>query len=186
MREPYRQTIETTEGALVAERRDPAVSFAGLTRQSPWDEFQVAYFAGEANWNYFTAPFILARSDFVTEEPSPSHEDGQTWRGLLVTYPDSIVAHTKRQTYYSDDAGLLRPAGLLRRHPRRRPRGPLPCRVPGVRRIMVLTRRRVYVRKPRRLPRPRLDLNRHQPTSPLARSTACVPTSSEAESSHGK
>jgi hypothetical protein len=27
------------------------------------DEFQVAYLAGEANWNYFTAPFILARSD---------------------------------------------------------------------------------------------------------------------------
>jgi len=49
--EPYRQMIETTEGVLVAERRDPAASFAGLTRQSPRDEFQVAYFAGEANWN---------------------------------------------------------------------------------------------------------------------------------------
>ena len=35
--EPYRQMIETTEGVLVAERRDPAASFAGLTRQSPWD-----------------------------------------------------------------------------------------------------------------------------------------------------
>jgi hypothetical protein len=54
--EPYRQTIETTEGVLVAERRDPAALFAGLTRQSPWDEFQVACFAGEANWNYFAAP----------------------------------------------------------------------------------------------------------------------------------
>jgi hypothetical protein len=58
--EPYRQTIETTEGVLVAERRDPATSFAGLSRQSPWDEFHVAYFAGEASWNYFTAPFILS------------------------------------------------------------------------------------------------------------------------------
>jgi hypothetical protein len=34
----------------------PRTPFAGLTRQSPWDEFQGAYFAGEANWNCFTAP----------------------------------------------------------------------------------------------------------------------------------
>jgi hypothetical protein len=33
--EPYRQTIETAEGVLVAERLDPAASFARLTRQSP-------------------------------------------------------------------------------------------------------------------------------------------------------
>jgi len=37
-------TIETTDGVLVAERRDPAAAFAGTTRSSPWDEFQVAYF----------------------------------------------------------------------------------------------------------------------------------------------
>jgi len=85
--------------------RDPAASFAGLTRQSPWDEFQVAYFAGEANWNYFTAPFILARSDFTTEETKPWHEDGQTWRSLLVTYPDSIVAHTSGRPTTSTTPG---------------------------------------------------------------------------------
>jgi hypothetical protein len=39
---------------LVAECRDPAASFAGTT-----------YFAGEANWNYFAAPFILARALLV-------------------------------------------------------------------------------------------------------------------------
>jgi hypothetical protein len=36
------------------------------------------------------------------------HEDGQARRRLLVTYPDSIVAHTRQQTYYFDDAGLPR------------------------------------------------------------------------------
>jgi hypothetical protein len=66
--EPYRQTIETTGGVLVAERHDPLVSFAGLTRYSPWDEFHVAYFASEANWNYFVAPFIFAHGDFITRE----------------------------------------------------------------------------------------------------------------------
>jgi hypothetical protein len=69
--EPHRQTIEVAEGVSVSERRDSAASFARLTRQSPWDELQVAYFVGGANWNYFVAPFILARGDFVTEaEPA--------------------------------------------------------------------------------------------------------------------
>jgi hypothetical protein len=68
----------------------------------------VAYFAGEANWNYFTALFILARSDFTAEETGPWHEDGQAWRRLLVTYPGTIVAHTRQQTYYFDDTRLLR------------------------------------------------------------------------------
>ena len=78
--EPYRQTIETTDGVLLAERRDPAAAFTGTTRAAPWDEFQAAYFAGEANWNYFVAPFIFARADFTAEETGPWHEDGQTWR----------------------------------------------------------------------------------------------------------
>jgi hypothetical protein len=42
-------TIETTDGVLVAERRDPAAAFAGTTRSSPWDEFQVAYFGSDRN-----------------------------------------------------------------------------------------------------------------------------------------
>jgi hypothetical protein len=85
--EPYRQTIETADGVLIAERRDPAARFAGTTRSAPWDELEAAYFAGEANWNYVVAPFIFARDDFETEENGTWSEDGQTWRRLLVTYP---------------------------------------------------------------------------------------------------
>jgi hypothetical protein len=66
--EPYRQTIETSEGLLVAQRREPATSFADLTRQSTWDDLQVACFAGEAAWNYFVAPFIFTRPDFTVDE----------------------------------------------------------------------------------------------------------------------
>ena len=101
--EPHRQVVTTDEGALVAERDDPAAAFAGATRGSAWDEFQVAYFASEANWNYVTAPFLFARPDFVTEETWPWREDRQTWRTLLVTYPDTLVAHTQQQTCYIDD-----------------------------------------------------------------------------------
>jgi hypothetical protein len=82
--EPYRQTIETTGGVLVAERHDPLVSFAGLTRYSPWDEFHVAYFASEANWNYFVAPFIFAHGDFITRET-----------GLCVRNPEGCQSVTR-------------------------------------------------------------------------------------------
>jgi hypothetical protein len=106
--EPYRQTIETDDGVLVAERRDPAASFRGFTRQTPWDDLQVAYLAGEANWNYIVMPFIFARDDFVVREIEPWLEDGEMWRRLVVTYPGSVVAHHREQTYSFDDDGLLR------------------------------------------------------------------------------
>jgi len=51
-----------TGGVLIAERHDPAAAFVGTTRSSPWDEFHVSYVAGQANWNYFVAPFISALS----------------------------------------------------------------------------------------------------------------------------
>jgi hypothetical protein len=88
---------------VIPRRRSP-----GRPAPRRGDEFQAAHFAGEANWNYLVAPFIFARDDFTAEETEPWYEDGQTWRTLLVTYPDTIVAHHREQTYYFDDAGLLR------------------------------------------------------------------------------
>jgi len=146
--EPYRQTLETTDGMLVAERRDPVTSFDGLTRESPWDDLQVAYFAAEANWNYVVAPFLFMRPDFTVEEVEPWQEDGQTWRRLVVTFPPSIVANSRQQTYYFDDDGLLRrhdySVDILGG-------GPAVHYTSDYREfdgIMVPTRRRVHVRRP--------------------------------------
>ena len=146
--EPYRQTIETTDGVLLAERRDPAAAFTGTTRSAPWDEFQAAYFAGEANWNYFVAPFIFARADFTAEETEPWHEDGQVWRTLLVSYPDNIVAHHRQQTYYFDDAGLLRRLDYSVDVLGGGPAVHYPSAYREFDGIMVPTHRRVYVRNP--------------------------------------
>ena len=144
--QPDHQTIETSAGVVLAERRDPAAAFIGTTRHSPWDEFQVAYFAGEANWNYFTAPFLFARGDFVTEETWPWREDGQMLRTLLVTYPATIVAHTRQQTYYFDDTGLLRRLDYTVDILGGGPAVHYPSRYRDFDGIMVPTRRRVYVR----------------------------------------
>jgi hypothetical protein len=85
--EPHRQYIETAEGVLIAERRDPAISFHATARESPWDEFRMASFAGASSWSYIVAPFLFTRGDFATEETWPWRDDGQVWRTLLVTYP---------------------------------------------------------------------------------------------------
>jgi hypothetical protein len=55
-------------------------------------------------------------------------------RRLLVTYPDVIVAHTRQQTYYFDDAGLLRRLDYAVDILGGGPRGALPVVVPRVRR----------------------------------------------------
>ena len=121
---------------------------AGTTRTAPWDEFQAAYFVGEANWNYFVAPFIFARADFSTEEIAPWHEDGQVWRALLVTYPDTIVAHHRQQTYYFDGAGLLQRLDYSVDILAGGPGVHYPSAYREFDGIMVPTRRRVYVRNP--------------------------------------
>src|SRR5712671_2789958 len=54
-------TIETTDGVLVAERRDPAAAFAGTTRSPPWMSSRWPTFTGEATWNYLVAPSLFAR-----------------------------------------------------------------------------------------------------------------------------
>ena len=146
--EPYRETIETSDGLLVAERRNPAGSFVGLTRKSPWDDLQVAYFAGEANWNYIVAPFLFARADFRVEEGEPWSEDGQVWRRLLVTYPSAIVAHTREQTCYFDEDGLLRRLDYSVDILGGGPAVHYPSEYRAFDGIMLATRRRVFVRRP--------------------------------------
>lgn len=106
--EPTQQTIETNEGVVVDERLNPAATFIDHVRQTPWGTFHAAYFAGEANWNYFVAPFIFTRSDFLTEEIERWEEGDEIWRRLVVTYPEAVVAHCRQQTYYFDSVGLLR------------------------------------------------------------------------------
>jgi len=102
--------IETTDGRLIDERSDPESAFAGHTQETPWDPLHVAYFASEALWTYLTLAFLYTYPGFVSEEIAPWQEDGETWRRLKVTFPDTIKSHTRTQvTLFGAD-------GLMRRH----------------------------------------------------------------------
>lgn len=108
--QPNRVVIETAAGALIEGRDDPEKSFEGQQRETPWDQIHVAYFVGEALWTYLNTPFLYTHEGFATEEIPSIQVDGETWRRLKVTFPDSVKSHTRVQI------SCFGPDGLLRRH----------------------------------------------------------------------
>jgi hypothetical protein len=108
--EPARVVIEKTDGTLIDARNDPEKSFQGQERETPWDDIHVAYFCGEALWTYLNTPFLYTNEGFATEEISSIQVEGETWRRLKVTFPDSVKSHTRQQI------SCFGPDGLLRRH----------------------------------------------------------------------
>jgi hypothetical protein len=106
--EPNRVAIETTDGRVVEERLMPRDSFAGHALDTPWDQLQLAYFAGYAMWTYLTTPFVFAMDGVATEELDRWRENGESWRRLKVTFPPHLATHSTVQTFYFDSEALLR------------------------------------------------------------------------------
>jgi hypothetical protein len=100
--------IETDAGEVVTERSDPRPAFRRFRRNIWWDDLDLLYFGGYALWGYLNAPFMFRRPGFELEEIEPWREDGESWRGLRVRFPDDIPAHSREQLYYFDDRGLIR------------------------------------------------------------------------------
>lgn len=105
-----RVAIETVEGVVLEERFDPRASFEGHQLDTPWDRLQLAYFGCYAMRTYLTTPLCFAEPGFVTEEVESVVEDGETWRGIKVTFPEEYATHSAEQIFYVD------PEGLIRRH----------------------------------------------------------------------
>lgn len=103
-------SIESESGVVEETRVDPVTSFRGQSLETPWDLLHVAYFASDALWSYLTIPFLYTYPRFVCEEITSWEEDGEQWRALKVTFPDSIAGHSRNQISY------FGPDGLLRRH----------------------------------------------------------------------
>jgi hypothetical protein len=105
--ESGRVAIESLSGKVLSERLSPRNSFSGHTLQTPWDELQLAYFAGYAMWTYLTTPFLFALPGVESEEIESWAENGKTWRRLQVKFPDTIATHSEQQTFYFDESGLV-------------------------------------------------------------------------------
>ena len=59
-------------------------------------------------WNYLTAPFVFVAPGVRAHEIEPWQEDGETWRRLAVTFPETIANHNAEQVFYYDDQLRLR------------------------------------------------------------------------------
>jgi hypothetical protein len=105
---PGEVRIETPDGEIVESLPKPRASFTGFAMETHWNDPQLAYFSGYTMWTYLTSPFILAQPGVVAEEIAPWSEDGETWRRLRVTFPETIATHSREQTFYIDANGLLR------------------------------------------------------------------------------
>jgi hypothetical protein len=105
---PARVAVETLDGTVSSERRDPHAAFAGHQMNTAWDPLHYAYFNGEALWTYFTVPFSLALPGVEVEEVEPWREGDETWRVLRAHFPPSIATHSAVQDFFFGEDLLLR------------------------------------------------------------------------------
>lgn len=105
---PQRVVIFNGMDETVASRDNPRDSFEGHSTDTPWDPLHLAYFNGYAMWLYHAAPFVLAQPGFEMVEIPALTQDGETMRGLRVTFPGRIHSHSTEQDYYFGADGLLR------------------------------------------------------------------------------
>jgi hypothetical protein len=105
---PDRVAIEAPDGTELAARTDPRPAFLGHGDDEVWDDLDFAYFSGLVIWNHVSAPFLLAGSDFQTEELEPWRGQGETWRRLRAVFPPRIATYAPEQVFYFDRNGMQR------------------------------------------------------------------------------
>jgi uncharacterized protein (DUF1330 family) len=101
-------TATGADGTIIEALDDPRATFAGYTPDAKWSYPQIAYFRSYATWHYLVEPCLFTWPGVEAHEVEPWTENGQTWRGLSVRFPDTIDTHNPTQLYYFDDTGLLR------------------------------------------------------------------------------
>ena len=110
MRSVYRPdytAVETSDGKLIKERRNPRAAFDGHSVETKWDELDLAYFSGYAMWNYLNTPFVFGLPGFKAEEIERWDEYGETRRRLRVIFPDYIATHCAEQIFHVNGEGLI-------------------------------------------------------------------------------
>jgi hypothetical protein len=99
--------VRILEGATILEARaDPRASFAGARKLRRWSPLDALYFFGYAAAHYASLPFSL-----VDGRPlglAHARSRGRRLAGVAVELPGALHTHSRRQTFFFDDDGLLR------------------------------------------------------------------------------
>ena len=85
---PDRVWVEDAAGTAVQKLTSPRGSFSGHDLMTPWSKLPELYFVGYAFLNYLSSPFNLAEPGFEVAEIEPHEENGETWRRMLVRFPN--------------------------------------------------------------------------------------------------
>lgn len=104
---PDRVWIQKPRGDVVQERLSPRRSFEGHTLTTPWDKLHELYFVSYAFLNYLSTPFLFAEPGFKASEGNPYFGAEEKWRRLHVKYPRAYPTHSREQTLYFNEKGLL-------------------------------------------------------------------------------
>ena len=105
---PRRVAIEKFDGKVVAERTGNPIEHHEHLKAPKWDPLDRAYFNGYALWIYLTTPFFMLFPGLKIREIEPLQEDGETWRGLSITFPSYFATHSAVQNFYFGSDNLIR------------------------------------------------------------------------------
>lgn len=93
-------------GGVVESSPDHRRSFRGLRKWRRWSAADALYFFGYAVTHYHGLPFTLAEARPL--RLCRVRSDGRALTGVDVELPATLHTHSRRQSFYFDDEGLLR------------------------------------------------------------------------------
>jgi hypothetical protein len=93
-------------GAVVTSSPDHRRSFRGLRKWRRWSPADALYFFGYAVTHYHGLPFTLAEARPL--RLCSVRSEGRRLTGIDVELPADLHTHSRRQSFYFDDDGLLR------------------------------------------------------------------------------
>lgn len=100
-------TITDAKGEEINRLEQPRAAMKGFGMETPWTPTQMGYFISYATWTYLLGPHLFTLPGVEAREIEPWSEDGETWRRLEATFPDSIATHNRKVIYYFDAANGL-------------------------------------------------------------------------------
>jgi hypothetical protein len=101
-----RLTLTDASGAVTFAADDGRDGFRGWRKLRRWSAAGALYFFGYALTHYHGLPFTLGRGR--PGQPFRLRHEGRWLNGIQVELPPELHTHSRRQTFYFDDDGLLR------------------------------------------------------------------------------
>jgi hypothetical protein len=99
--------VQLLEGEAILEARaEPRATFAGARKRRRWTPLDALYFFGYALAHYHSLPFSLTAARPLRLRRARSA--GRTLTGVVAELPASLPTHSRRQTFFFDEEGLLR------------------------------------------------------------------------------